>query len=134
LTKYARSGILPQPDRLLKPVEWVGTALEELRACPEAVQDAVGYALYLAQCGEQHPAAKRLRGELRGLVEIVDDWGGNTYRAVYTASLAGVIYVLHVFRKKATRGIATPRHVIEGIKGRLRQARTHHARHYGRHC
>lgn len=51
----------------------------------------------------------------------MDDWDGNTYRAVYTASLAGAIYVLHVFRKKATRGIATPRHVIECIKGRLRK-------------
>lgn len=98
------------PPRPLTPVEWIGPALRDLRACPEAVQDVVGYALFLAQGGEHHPAAKRLKGELQGLVEIVDDWDGNTYRAVYTARLAGAIYVLHVFQKKATKGITTPRH------------------------
>ena len=105
---------MPVPP--LKPVEWVGSSLEDLRACPEAVQDVVGYALFLAQSGERHAAAKPLKGALRGLVEIVDDWDGNTYRAVYTAKLAGAIYMLHVFQKKATKGIATPRHVIQLIK------------------
>ena len=94
------------------------------------VQDVVGYALFLAQGGERHPAAKPLKGELRGLVEIVDDWDGNTYRAVYTAKLAGVIYVLHVFQKKATRGIATLRHVMAIIKERYRRAREHHRRQH----
>jgi len=118
------------PARPLKPVEWVGSSLEDLRACPEEVQDVVGYALFQAQSGASHPAAKPLKGELRGLVEIVDDWDGNTYRAVYTAKLAGVIYVLHVFQKKATKGIVTPRHVIELIKDRYRRAREYHGRHY----
>ncbi len=77
------------PPRPLKPVEWIGAALDELRACPEAVQDVVGYALFLAQSGDHHPAAKRLKGDLQGLVEIVDDWDGNPYRAVYTTRLAG---------------------------------------------
>lgn len=118
------------PPRPLKPVEWIGAALDELRACPEAVQDVVGYALFLAQRGDHHPAAKRLKGDLQGLVEIVDDWDGNTYRAVYTTRLAGVIYVLHAFQKKATKGIATPRHVVQVIKDRYRRARAHHAEHY----
>jgi phage-related protein len=116
----------------LKPVEWVGGSLDALRRCPEAVQDLMGYALFLAQCGDRHSAAKPLKGDLGGLVEIVDDWDGNTYRAVYTAKLAGAIYVLHVFQKKATRGIATPRHVIALIKGRYRRACEHYAGHYGR--
>ena len=115
----------------LKPVEWVGASLEDLRRCPEAVQDVVGYALHLAQLGDQPPNAKRLKGELAGIVEIVDDVDRRTYRAVYTIKLAGVVYVLHVFQKKATHGIATPRREIELIKQRLALARAHHAAHYG---
>jgi phage-related protein len=75
---------------------------------PRTVQDVVGYALFLAQSGGQHPAAKRLKGDLQGLMEVVEDHASGTYRAVYAAKLAKTIYVLHVFRKKATRGIATP--------------------------
>ncbi len=70
------------PDRPLKPIEWLGSALADLRACPAEVQDVMGYALFLAQQGGQHPAAKRLRGELGGVMEVVDDCDGNTYRAV----------------------------------------------------
>ncbi len=57
----------------LKPVYWVGSSLSDLRACPEEVQEVVGYALFRAQEGGQHPAAKRLKGELRGLVEVIED-------------------------------------------------------------
>jgi len=53
----------------LKPVHWVGSSLDDLRGCPEDVQDVVGYALFLAQGGGRHPAAKRLKGDLGGLVE-----------------------------------------------------------------
>lgn len=75
----------------LKPVVWVGSSLDDLRGCPEEVQDVVGYALYLAQTGERHPAAKRLKGDLRGLVEVVADHASGTYQAVYTAKLANTI-------------------------------------------
>jgi phage-related protein len=112
-----------------KPVHWIGSSLQDVRAFPEAVQDVVGYALFVAQCGDQHPAAKRLKGDLRGLVEIVDDWDGDTYRAVYTTRMEGVVYVLHAFQKKATKGIATPRYVIDVIKDRYRRARAHHEVH-----
>lgn len=95
------------------------------------MQDEVGYALYLAQRGEHPPQAKRLKGELGGLIEIVEDFDGNTYRAVYTVKLRGAVYVLHVFQKKSTRGIATPRREIELIKERYARAREHHAAHYG---
>jgi phage-related protein len=93
------------------------------------VQDTVGYALYMAQCGAQHPAAKRLKGDLHGLVEVVEDHQGDTYRAVYTTKLAGLVYVLHVFQKKSTRGVATPKRDLTLIKSRLRQAREHYAGH-----
>jgi phage-related protein len=63
-------------------------------------------------------------------VEIVADTDRRTYRAVYTVQLAGVVYVLHVFQKKATRGIATPRHELDLIRQRLQRARAHYAAHY----
>jgi phage-related protein len=115
----------------LTPVHWMGSSLDDLRVCPDRVQDTVGYALYMAQCGARHPAAKRLRGDLHGLVEVVEDHDGSTYRAVYTTKLAGLVYVLHVFQKKSTRGIATPKREIALIKARLRQAKQHHAANFG---
>lgn len=95
------------------------------------MQDVVGYALHLAQLGEHALSAKRLRGSLGGMVEIVDDFDGNTYRAVYTVKLAGVVYVLHVFQKKSTRGIATPQREIALVRERYARAKAHHAAHYG---
>ena len=111
----------------LKPLVWVGSSLHDLRACPEPVQKVMGYALFLAQCGGRHPAAKRLKGDLGGLVEVVEDHDRSSYRAVYVARLPAAIYVLHVFQKKSTRGIGTARHDVELIKSRLRWVE-HHTR------
>ena len=108
----------------LRSVYWVGSSLRDLRACPEEVQDVVGYG-FLAQGGGQHPAAKRLKGDLQGLMELVADYPSGTDRAVYTAKLAKTIYVLHVFQKKARRGIATPKRELDLIKARLRWAGQH---------
>lgn len=111
----------------LKPVIWMGSSLHDLREFPEAVQDGVGYALYVVQRGDHPPQAKRLKGELGGLIEIVEDFDGDTYRAVYAVKLQGAVYVLHAFQKKSTRGIATPRRKIELIKARYACAREHYA-------
>lgn len=129
MTSYANISIMTATPPLA-PVEWIGSSLEDLRRCPEPVQDVVGYALHLAQLGEHPPNAKRLKGELAGVVEIVDDFDRRTWRAVYTVKLAGVVYVLHVFQKKSTRGIATPRREVELIKARLALARAHYDEHY----
>ena len=123
MPKLAYSGVTRAP---LKPAYWVGSSLKDLRACPEEVQDVVGYALFLTQEGkQQHPAAKPLKGALHGLVEVVADHASGTYRAVYTAKLANAVSVLHVFQKKATRGIATPKHELDLIKARLQWAQRH---------
>lgn len=129
MPKLAYSTMRPRP---LKPVIWIGSTLDDLRACPEQVQDVVGYALFLEQEGGQHPAAKRLKGDLRGLIEVVEDHQSGTYRAVYTARLANAIYVLHVFQKKAMRGIATPKHELDLIQARLRWAEQHAQTEAGR--
>ena len=124
MPKSAYSGLMRPP---LTPITWVGSSRADLKAAPAEVQDVVGLALLQAQLGGVAPQAKRLKGDLSGLVEIVADVASGTYRAVYTAKLAGRLYVLHVFQKKATRGIATPKHEVELIKQRLRWARWHHA-------
>lgn len=62
-----------------------------------------------------------------GVLEVVEDHDGNTYRAVYTVRLAGRVYVLHVFQKKSKSGVATPKAVISLVKARLRRAEEQHA-------
>lgn len=93
----------------LKPVEWISSTRDDLRRLPEEVQYDFGYALYQAQSGKHHVSAKQLKGKFRGLIELVEDFDGDTYRTIYTVKLAGVVYVLHVFQKKATHGIGAPR-------------------------
>jgi phage-related protein len=93
-----------------------------LQSFPARVQDEVGYALFLAQAGEKHITAKPLTGLGRGVLEVVSDHRGNTFRAVYTARLGGRVFVLHAFQKKSKRGTATPQADIELIKRRLKQA------------
>ena len=106
-----------------KPCMFVGASRRELKALPEDVQGEIGHALYEAQCGREPVAAKALKGfGGRGVLEIIEDFDGSTYRAVYTVRFAGVVYVLRAFQKKSKSGIATPKAEIELIKTRLRTA------------
>ncbi len=83
----------------------------------------MGYALYRAQLGETPASAKPLRGfGGASVLEIVRDHDGDTYRAVYTVRFETAVYVLHVFQKKSTRGIATPKREIDLIRARLARA------------
>jgi phage-related protein len=113
----------------IKPVVWIGSTRADLASFPEDVKDAIGYALYIAQRGGKHADAKALRGfGGAGILEIVEDHAGDTYRAVYTVRLAGRIYVLHVFQKKSKSGIKTPKPEIELIRSRLKRADEEHFR------
>jgi len=92
-------------------------------ALPEPVVDVFGYALYLAQVGERHDQAKPLRGfGSADVLEVVEDWRGGTYRAVYTVRYAARVFVLHVFQKKSKKGIATPKPDMDLINVRLKAA------------
>ena len=107
-----------------KPVRWVGSSKEDLRDFPEEVRRRVGGALWDAQLGREAPYAKPLRGfGGAGVLEIVDDFDGDTYRAVYTVRFAGAVYVLHAFKKKSRRGIATPKAELGLIEQRLKRAK-----------
>ena len=116
-------------NEVKKSVVWLGNSLDELRKFPDDVRDEMGYALYLAQMGDKHSNSKPLKGfKGAGVLEIVDNFDGDTYRTVYTVKLAGIVYVLHAFQKKSKKGIATPPKDIELIKKRLKLAiETHKA-------
>jgi phage-related protein len=106
-----------------KPLRWVGTSKEDLRAFPDAVKDVMGYALHLAQQGGKHAGAKPFKGyKGAGVLEIVDDHDGDTYRAVYTVKLRNAVYVLHAFQKKSKKGRATDRIDLATIARRLKAA------------
>ena len=105
-----------------KPVIWLGDTLPRLRACPQDVQDEVGYALCLAQIGEQYGGATPLKGLGPGVLEVVADHRGDTYRAIYTVRFAERVYVLHVLQKKSKKGLATPQSEIELVRQRLKRA------------
>lgn len=108
-----------------RPLEWIGSSKKDLMALPAQVMDVFGYALYLAQTGGRHDQAKPLRGfGSAGVLEVVEDWRGDTYRAVYTVRYSARVFVLHVFQKKSKRGIETPKADIDLIKDRLKAAAT----------
>ncbi len=112
----------------LKPVVWIGSARTDLRAFPEPVKDLIGYALYVAQRGGKHPDARPLRGfGGAGVLEVIEDHHGDTYRAVYTVRLPGRVYALHVFQKKSRTGIKTPKAEMDLIRKRLMRAEKQHA-------
>ena len=115
-----------------KPVVWVGPARDELRAMPREVQRTMGIALWFAQLGALHPVASPMKGKrFAGVIEIREDFDRRTFRLMYTARLGAVIYTLCAFQIKATKGIATPKHLLDRVEGRLRQARRIHVQHGG---
>ncbi len=93
---------------------------------PEDVIDFFGFALHLAQMGKKHDQAKPLKGfGGASVLEVVEDYMGDTYRAVYTVKIADKVYVLHCFQKKSGKGIETPKHEMDLIRERLKAAHTH---------
>ncbi len=110
-------------DAPLKPIVWVSTSLKDLREFPASVQDLMGYALYVAQRGGKHQDVKVLTGfGGAGVLEVIEDYRGDTFRAVYTLKYTQAVYVLHAFQKKSKSGRQTPRREVELIKQRLRLA------------
>ena len=111
----------------LKPIGWIGASLRGLRSFPRAVRIEIGHALFTAQEGGLDPATKPLRGfGGASVLEIVTSHQGNAWRAVYTVRFPDAIYVLHVFQKKSTKGIATPTRELDLIKRRISEAERDH--------
>jgi len=108
----------------LKALYWVGSSKRELETLPDEVIDVFGYAFHLAQSGLKHNQAKPLKG-FSGVIEVVEDFKKDTYRAVYTVKLKNAVYVLHCFQKKSKQGIKTPKPNLDMIRERLKSAKTH---------
>jgi phage-related protein len=111
--------------RTIKPAVFVGSSRKDLQGFPTAVRGEIGQSLFEAQIGEHPHNAKPLKG-LSGVLEIRDNFDGDTYRAVYTVRLEGILYVLHAFQKKSTSGKATPQRHMDLIRQRLRDAEAIH--------
>ena len=106
-----------------KPLEWIGRSYKDLMALPIEVRRSFGYALSLAQNGDQHDAAKVLKGfGGGGVLEVIEDDTAGTYRAVYTVKFKEAVFVLHCFQKKSKQGIATPRTDMDIVRARLKVA------------
>jgi phage-related protein len=110
----------------MKSLFWLGSTRKDLKAMPDDIQDTFGYALHQAQIGKKHAQAKPLSGfGSAGVLEVVEDADGGTYRAVYTVKFSKAVYVLHCFQKKSTHGIATPKPDMDLIRERLKVAEAH---------
>jgi phage-related protein len=107
----------------MKPTHFVGSSLDDLRNFPADVRQEVGFALEQAQQGEKSLHATPLVGfKGAGVLEIVSNSDGNTYRAVYTVRLSEAVFVLHCFQKKSKSGIATPAKHMDLVRSRLKAA------------
>ena len=111
----------------MKPVIWIASSKKDLLDLPEDIQDEFGYALWLAQIGDKADSVKPLRGfGGAGVLEVVESYDGDTFRAVYTVKFEEAVYVLHCFQKKSKSGIATPKQDLDLIRDRLKLAQTEH--------
>jgi len=117
---FMYSSNMPNKER---PLEWIAGSHKDLMALPTDVRRLFGYALSLAQVDDRHDAAKVLKGfGGAGVLEVVEDDAGGTYRAVYTVKFDEAVFVLHCFQKKSKRGVATPKEDLGLIRARLKVA------------
>lgn len=114
-----------------KPLFWIGSALKDVTRFPAEVQRTVGFALSAAQYGGKHTSAKPWKGEGPGILEVVKDHDGDTYRAIYTVRFANAVYVLHAFQKKSPHGIATRQSDVVLVRERLKIAQRDYEKRYG---
>ena len=98
----------------------MGSPRKDLKAFPSEVKDVIGYALYQAQVGQKTSARPPAGFGGASVLELIEDFRADTYRAVYTVKFSDLVYVLHAFQKKSKKGVATPKTDIDLIKGRLR--------------
>ena len=117
----------------MKPLNFIGSSREDLRGFPEEVKQDIGYALFEAQRGHKPEAAKPLKGfGGAAILEIIERFHGDAYRAVYTVKYREVVYVLHCFQKKSKSGRKTAQRDIDLMKQRLRIAEEDDKAHYQR--
>lgn len=115
---------------MIKRVEWVGSSRKDMRGLPASIRDSFGYASYVAQQGGRAANVKPLRGfGGASVLEVIEDYDGDTYRAIYTVRFSDAIYVLHVFQKKSKHGVQTPEHEMSMVRDRLQAVEARHRDH-----
>lgn len=115
---YTRTGIVLPENR--KPLYWEGGSKKDFKGFPNPVQKELGFALFIVQLGGTPELAKPWKGNGSGVYELVGDYRGDTFRAVYTVRMGDAVHVLHAFQKKSKSGIATPRPDVRLIEKRLK--------------
>ncbi len=111
----------------------LGGLLEEgLLAFPADVVDDLGYALSVVQHGGVPPSAKPWRGEGPGVFELVEEYRGDAFRALYTVRFEKAVYVLHCFQKKSPSGVRTAHQDVGLIRERLKAAQRDYEVRYER--
>lgn len=113
---------MDEKGRFLKQIRWVGSSYDDFMTFPQQVHASVGYALHRVQEGKTPRNTKKLKGAQAGAIEIISDHDGDTFRSIYTVKFGDIVYILHAFKKKAKKGIATPKTELDLIKKRLRLA------------
>lgn len=94
----------------MKSTHFIGSSLADLKTFPADVRSDVGFALNQAEHGEKSLHATPLLGfKSAGVLEIISNSDGNTYRAVYTVRLSEAVFVLHCFQKKSKTGVTNTR-------------------------
>ena len=114
----------------MKILSFIGSSQKDIQSFPEDVKDDIGYALFQVQLGETPVRTKLLKGLGSGVLEVIEDFRGDTYRAVCTVKFDEVVYVLHCFQKKSKHGIETPPRDLDLIKQRLKRAEEDHKTNY----
>lgn len=102
---------------MTKPIEFRGTALDDLRGFPQSAMREAGYQLDRVQHGLSPDDAKAMPSIGAGVVELrIWDEAG-TFRVVYVAKMVDAVYVLHCFQKKTQQ---TAKRDIDLAKKRLK--------------
>lgn len=116
-----------------RKVIYLGSTLKELKKLPPAVKEVFAHGIHLATIGSAHVDSKPLKGfGGRSVVEIIGNGRGETYRAIYTVKYQECIYVLHVFKKKSTKGISMPKKEQKVLEERIKTASAHYKKTYGK--
>ena len=107
--------------RRTRPISWIKAARREFDTFPEGARSICLAALTIAAEGGKSDLAKPMTGLGSGIFEIALRFRGNAFRVVYAVQIGDDLWVVHVFQKKSTQGIKTPKHEIDLIWDRLRR-------------
>jgi phage-related protein len=87
----------------MKPLVFLGSSQDDLRAMPDSIRHDIGFELMRVQFGAEPKSFKPMTAVGAGAYEIRIRDGSGAYRAIYVAKFETAVYVLHAFQKKTQR-------------------------------